>query len=335
MSSSEAVLRQAGDAYVPEGQRLLRRLVRDRSAVVGVAIIVVVGLATVLAPWLASHDPVATDFSHRFISPTRAHPFGTDNLGRDEFSRILHGARLSLGMAVTASLGITTVGIVLGLVAAMYGRLAETVIMRVADVFLALPTLILALVVVGLLGQGLRNLIITIVVVQWPSYARIVRGMALKIREREFVEAARAVGASRPRIVVRHVLPNLIGPIVVLSTLDMGRVLLAVSGLSFLGFGVSPPTPEWGAMLADAKTFLDRAPQLLIWPGLAITAMVLAFNLAGDGLRDLLDPRTVEDTPGLERRRRRARPADTDAGGEADLPLELVTGAAPDPGSGP
>jgi peptide/nickel transport system permease protein len=163
-----------------------------------------------------------------------------------------------------------------------------------------------------LLGQGLRNLVITIIFVQWPSYARIVRGMALKVREREFVEAAQAVGASRPRIVLRHVLPNLIGPIAVLSTLDLGRVLLAVSGLSFLGFGVSPPTPEWGAMLSDAKTFIDKAPQLLFWPGLAITSMVLAFNLAGDGLRDLLDPRNVESTPGWERRRRRTpvRPPD-------------------------
>lgn len=307
MSSSEAVLRQAADTFVPQGQRVLRRLVRDRSAMVGLAIVVVVGLATLLASRLATHDPIATDFSHRFVSPSRNHPFGTDNLGRDEFSRILHGARLSLGMAVSASLGITVVGIILGLIAAMYGRFAETLIMRLADVFLALPTLILALVVVGLLGQGLRNLIITIVFVQWPSYARIVRGMALKVREREFVEAARAVGASRARIVVRHVLPNLIGPIVVLSTLDMGRVLLAVSGLSFLGFGVSPPTPEWGAMLADARTFLDRAPQLLLWPGMAITIMVLAFNLAGDGLRDMLDPRAVEGTPGWERRRRVGR----------------------------
>jgi peptide/nickel transport system permease protein len=340
LSSSEAVLRQAGDAFVPQGQRILRRLVRDRSAVVGVVIVVVVGLATPLAPWIASHDPVATDFAHRFVSPSRAHPFGTDNLGRDEFSRILHGARLSLGMAVTASVGITVVGIVLGLVAAMYGRVVETLIMRLADVFLALPTLILALVVVGLLGQGLRNLIITIVAVQWPSYARIVRGMALKIREQEFVQAARAVGASRPRIIVRHVLPNLLGPIVVLSTLDMGRVLLAVSGLSFLGFGVSPPTPEWGAMLADARTYLDRAPQLLLWPGLAITVMVLAFNLAGDGLRDLIDPRTVEDTPGWERRRRRARdgrgsaatPSTGDIGPDAPavaLPVPEITVESP------
>ena len=307
MRTSGTALRQGGDPVVSPGRRVLRRFLRDPSAVVGVAIVLVVALAALLAPWLARHDPTLADFHNRFASPSRSHPFGTDNLGRDEFSRILHGARLSLGMAVSASLGITLVGIALGLVAGMYGRVVAATVMRLADVFLALPTLILALVIVGLLGQGLRNLIITIVIVQWPGYARIVRGMTLQLREREFVEAARGLGASRARIVLRHVLPNLIGPIVVLSTLDMGRVLLAVSGLSFLGFGISPPTPEWGAMLADAKTFLEQAPQLLVWPGLAITVMVLAFNVTGDGLRDMLDPRTVGGTPGGEDRRRRGR----------------------------
>jgi peptide/nickel transport system permease protein len=281
----------------------------------------------VLAPWLATHDPIETNFSERFAPVSRDHPLGTDNLGRDVFSRIVHGARLSIGMAVSATAGITLLGLLLGLVAGMYGRLAETVIMRSVDVLLALPTLILALVVVGLLGQGLRNLIITIILVQWPRYARLVRGMTLKIREQDFVEAARAVGASRPRIMWRHVAPNLIGPTVVFSTIDMGNTLLAVSGLSFLGFGVGPPTPEWGAMLAEARTFLDRAPLLLAWPGIAITLMVLAFNLAGDGLRDLLDPRTVESTPGLERQFRffRRRPGNRPAGSATpsrDLPVE-------------
>ncbi len=307
MGAPEASLREAGDAFVPQGRRILRRLLRDRSAVVGLVIVVVVTLAALLAPWLARHDPIATNFSNRYAPSSGAHPFGTDNLGRDEFSRIVHGARISLGMAVAATLGITVVGVTLGLIAGMSGRATSTVIMRLADVELALPGLILALVVVGLLGQGLRNLIITIILVQWPTFARIVRGMTLKVREQDFVEAARSAGASRGRIMFRHVLPNLIGPVVVLSTLDMGRVLLAVSGLSFLGFGIGPPTPEWGAMLAEAKTFLDRSPALLIWPGLAITVMVLAFNLAGDGLRDFLDPRTVESMPGWERRRLRKR----------------------------
>jgi peptide/nickel transport system permease protein len=277
--------------------------VRDRTAVIGLVIIVVFFSATLLAPLLARHDPTSTDFAHRFASPSRAHPLGTDNVGRDTFARILFGGRLSLGMALSATIGVTALGVILGLVAGLYGRLADTVIMRLVDVLLALPTLILALVVVGLLGQGLRNLIITIIFVQWPRYARLVRGMTLRLREQDFVEAARAVGASRLRIMFRHVAPNLLGPVVVFTTIDMGSILLAVSGLSFLGFGVGPPTPEWGAMLAEARNFILQSPQLMAWPGLAISLMVLAFNLAGDGLRDLLDPRTVEATPGWERRR--------------------------------
>ena len=328
MSTSEAVLRQAGDAFVPVRRRAFRRLLKDRTAAVGLIIVLLVVLAALLAPWLATHDPVETNFSDRFSPVSRKHPMGTDNLGRDVFSRILHGARLSLGMALSATIGITVLGVLLGLVAGMYGRFAETVIMRAVDVLLALPTLILALVVVGLLGQGLRNLIITIILVGWPRYARLVRGMSLKIREQDFVEAARAVGATRPRIMFRHVAPNLLGPIVVFSTLDLGSVLLSVSGLSFLGFGVGPPTPEWGAMLAEARPFLDRAPQLLFWPGAAITLMVLAFNLAGDGLRDLLDPRTVESTPGWERRLRKRRRPPAHPTGPAPADIEVLRTAA-------
>jgi len=308
VSASGAVLLQASESFTAtRGRKAFKRLLRDRTAMVGLTIVFLVGAACLLAPMLAKHDPIVTNFSDRFASPSRAHPLGTDNVGRDTFSRILYGGRLSLGMAISATAGITIVGLFLGLVAGVYGRLAETVIMRTVDVLLAMPTLILALVIVGLLGQSLRNLVITIILVQWPRYARLVRGMSLRIREQEFVEAARAVGASRFRIMVRHIAPNLVGPVVVFSTIDMGSTLLAVSGLSFLGFGVGPPTPEWGAMLAEARGFLDKAPQLLAWPGISITIMVLAFNLAGDGLRDLLDPRTVESTPGLERLRLRRR----------------------------
>ncbi len=199
-------------------------------------------------------------------------------------------------MALTATAGITVLGIALGMIAGMYGRLVDSAIMRVVEVLQSLPLLILALVVVGLLGQGLRNLIITIALLGWPNYARVVRGMTFKLRDREFVQAALASGASRTRIMLRHVAPNLIGPVVVLSTLNMGSVLLVVSGLSFLGFGVKPPTAEWGAMISEARNYLDKAPLLLAWPGLAITLMVLSFNLAGDGLRDFLDPRTTESS---------------------------------------
>ncbi len=291
-------LEAGGEVRVAETHKAFRRLLRDRSAVVALVIVAVFVLGALAAPWVSPHPPNDTDFANRFASPSREHLLGTDHVGRDELARILHGARLSLGMAAAATAGISLLGLLLGLMAAMYGRFVDSTIMRAVDVLQSLPTLILALVVVGLLGQGLRNLIIVIALVGWPGYARIVRGMALQVRERDFVQAARALGASRARIIVRHVAPNLLGPVVVLSTLDMGRVLLAVSGLSFLGFGISPPTPEWGAMLSEAKNFIDKAPQLLAYPGLSITLMVLAFNLAGDGLRDLLDPRTRDDSFG-------------------------------------
>lgn len=335
MSTSEAVLLQASESFSAQNRRVLRRLLGDRTAMIGLVVIAVVGLAAVLAPVLARHDPIRTDFLNRFAPGSWAHPLGTDNVGRDVFARILYGARLSLGMAVSATLGITVLGLLLGLVAGMYGRLAETLIMRTVDVLLAVPTLILALVVVGLLGQGLRNLIITIVLVQWPRYARLVRGMTLKIRQQDFVESARASGASPARIMLRHVAPNLLGPVVVFSTIDMGSTLLVVSGLSFLGLGVGPPTPEWGAMLAEARGFIDKAPTLLAYPGLAITVMVLAFNLAGDGLRDLLDPRTVESTPGWEgrrERRRRRRGLRPISGGPPDLPQTPARPGAEQPG---
>lgn len=312
-----AVLPPTGPAAALERGRSLRVLARDRLALVGLIIVAVVILAAAAAPWLATHDPNATDFSGRFASPSTDHLFGTDQVGRDVFARVLHGARLSLGMAMGATAGITFLGLALGLLAGMYGRVLDGLIMRVVDVMQALPTLILALVVVGVLGQGLRNLVITIALIGWTGYARIVRSMVLKLREQEFVQVASALGASRFRVLIRHVAPNLIGPVAVLSTIDMGRVLLAVSGLSFLGFGVAPPTPEWGAMLSEAKQYLDRAPELLVYPGLAITVMVLAFNLMGDGLRDVLDPHMVQRASGWGRWRR-----PTLAGAPGERPAE-------------
>jgi peptide/nickel transport system permease protein len=294
MTAPATVLAPREAAAVRRSWRLLlRRVTGDRSAVVGSVVLGLFALAAVAGPWLAPYDPVAVDFGDRYAPASLDHPLGTDNLGRDVFSRLLHGARLSFGMAVAATAGITLLGLALGLLAGLRGGAVDTVVMRAVDVLLSLPTLILALVVVGLLGQGLRNLVVTIILVQWPGYARVVRAATLTLRERPFVEAARALGASGPRIAVRHVMPNLLGPVVVLSTLDLGRTLLSVSALSFLGFGASPPTPEWGAMLAEARRFLDVAPRLLAYPGLAITLLVLAFNLVGDGLRDLLDPREL------------------------------------------
>ncbi|MGH9182240.1 MAG: ABC transporter permease [Acidimicrobiales bacterium] len=284
----------------------LRRLLRDKAAVVGLGIVVVVTLAVLFAPWVSTHDPIDQDVADRYALASAEHPLGTDELGRDTLSRLLHGGRYSLGMALAASVGITLLGLALGLASASFGRAVDTIINRVADVFLALPTLVLMLVVVGLLGQGLRNLIISVILVGWPTYARVVRGMAFSVREREFVTAAEGAGAGRTRIAIRHLAPNVIGPVIVLSTIDLGRVLLAVSALSFLGFGVTSPTPEWGAMLSDARGFFTSHPELIFPPGIAITVMVLAFNLAGDGLRDVLDPHNIEGGARWDRRRRAA-----------------------------
>lgn len=294
------------DRQPPQGEVTragpLRRLLRDRAAVVGLGIATVVALAVLLAPWISPQGPIDQDVADRYAPVSAEHPLGTDQLGRDILSRLLHGGRYSLGMALAASAGITVVGLVLGLASASFGRVTDTVVNRIADVFLALPTLVLMLVVVGLLGQGLRNLIIAVILVGWPTYARVVRGMALSVREREFVTAAEAAGASRVRIATRHLAPNVLGPVIVLSTIDLGRVLLAVSALSFLGFGVTSPTPEWGAMLSDARGFFTSHPELIFPPGVAITVMVLAFNLAGDGLRDALDPHNVEGGARWDRR---------------------------------
>ncbi len=264
---------------------------RDASAALGVALIVGFALAAVAGPLLTRSDPNHVDLLRRFSSASLAHPLGTDYLGRDELSRLLYGARVSISMALVASVGTTLLGIGLGVLAGVFGKTVDAVIMRAVDALQALPGLVLALAVLGLLGPGLPNLLASIIVAWWAGYARVVRGMALSIRERPFVEAARALGASRSRIVVRHVLPNLLGPTIVLSTVDMGRILLAVAGLSFLGLGVRPPTAEWGAMLSEARDYLDRAPMLLVLPGAAITLLALACNLVGDGLRDALDPR--------------------------------------------
>ncbi len=264
----------------------------DRTAKVAAAVLALFALAALAAPWLAPTDPTAVDVQARFAPPSVEHPLGTDNLGRDVASRLLHGARISLGLAVATTVGTTVLGLALGLLAATSDRLAGSVVMRVVDIVQALPGLLLALALVGVLGPSLRNLVIAIIAVWWAGYARVVRSIALSVRERPFVEAARALGASEWRILRRHLLPNVLGPTAVLSTLDLGRTLLAVSGLSFLGLGARAPSPEWGAMLAEARNFIDRAPQLLLYPGLAITVFALAANLLGDGLRDALDPRS-------------------------------------------
>lgn len=280
----------AGAPAVGAGRSFWRALLRDRTAVAGLVVVAAFLALVALGPSLAPHDPlrVTTDRLHR---PSLEHPLGTDGLGRDLLSRVLVGARLSLGSALVASTLVTVIGVVVGMVSGYAGGVTDKVLMRVVDVILALPGLILALAVAGLLSPSLTAVLVGLVTILWAGYARIVRGLVVSLRERPFVEAARATGAGAGRILFRHVLPNVVSPVVVLATLEIGQIVLAVSGLTFLGLGAQPPTPEWGAMLNDGRLYFLSAPHVILVPGLAISLAVLGFNLLGDGIRDALDPR--------------------------------------------
>lgn len=270
---------------------VLGRLLRDPSAVTGLAIVTVCGLVAVFAPWLAPYDPLEIAGPGR-QGPSAEHLLGTDALGRDFLSRLAHGARLSLGSAFVAAVLVLILGVVFGGSAGYYGGILDAVIMRVVDVILAFPGLILALAVAGLFTPGLMTVMVALVTVWWVSYARILRGLVLSVREREFVKSARVLGAGNARIMLRHVLPHVVPPIIVLITLEMGSLVLAISGLNFLGVGAQPPTPEWGAMLNEGRGYFRSDFRMIVAPGTAITIAVLGFNLLGDGLRDVLDPKT-------------------------------------------
>ncbi|WP_049924395.1 nickel transporter permease [Halopiger djelfimassiliensis] len=258
--------------------------------VAGLVIVASLSVAAVLGPVVAPYDPASQDLANRLQPPSMAHPLGTDQLGRDVCSRLLHGARLSLGIAVAVTAIRLVLGTAIGLIAGYVGGWVDELLMRLVDVQLAFPGLILALVVAGILGPSLRNVMIALAVVGWASYARLVRGSVLSTKEREFVRAARLMGVSRTRIAVRHLLPNVIGPVVVLATMNLGTVILGTAGLSFIGLGAQPPTPEWGTMLSAGRHHLRTAWWIANVPGAAIMLTVLGFNLLGDGLRDVLDP---------------------------------------------
>ncbi|MBV8527760.1 MAG: ABC transporter permease [Candidatus Dormibacteraeota bacterium] len=297
MTAQEAIAWSEAVAAVPEGRRWrrLRVLLRDRAAVAGAVLLLLFVLASIFAPLLTPYGPNTTDFTNTLSGPGVHHWLGTDDLGRDELTRILYGGRVSIGMAVVAATLSAAIGLTLGLISGYFGGVFDLVLMRVVDGLQALPGLLLAFAVAGLLGAGLLNIEIAVIAVWWTGYARVVRSMVLSLRERAFVEAARGTGATNRMIIIRHILPNVVGPATVLATLELAHVLLALAALSFLGLGVAPPTAEWGTMLSQAKDFFDRAPQLLIYPGLAITLVALASNLMGDGLRDALDPRLQRD----------------------------------------
>lgn len=268
---------------------MIRRALSRPSTAFGAAIVVALCLVALLAPAIAPFDPTLVDAAGGFASPSAAHWLGTDNLGRDLLSRLLLGARWSLSIVLVATLLIMSVGVVIGVTAGYAGGIVDDVLMRLADTVLSVPSLLLGLALVGTLGPGVWSLMIGVASIWWVGHARIIRGLVLAHRERGFVEAARALGARDIRIVTSHVLPGILPAVVVLATLEMGELVLAISSFSFLGLGAQPPTPEWGAMLNDARNFFFTAPQLMLYPGVAISITVLGFNLVGDGLRDALD----------------------------------------------
>ena len=277
--------------YLERRGTIFSNLIRDRAALFGFIIVLIFVTLAVFAPLIAPHDPAVQHLNERLVSPSLTFPLGTDHLGRCLLSRLLFGAQISLGSAIIASLMALGIGVSVGLLSGYLGGWVDTVLMRIVDLILAFPMLVLALAITGMIGVGMISVLIGIVSVWWASYARIVRSLVLSVRERPFIEAARATGVSPFKIITRHVLPNVISPVVVLATLEMGNLILAIAGLSFLNLGVQSPTPEWGAMLNEGRLFLRRAPQLMFYPGLMISLTVLGFNLLGDGLRDALDPR--------------------------------------------
>ena len=281
---------QLDDALEPQRQtRFFKRFARNKGALIGSVVMLAWILAAIFAPYIATHDPLQVNFIGR-VPPSLEFPFGTDRLGRDMFSRVVYGARISLLIGViSVAIGLVT-GTLLGLIAGYQGRRTETVIMRFVDALLAFPGILLALVVIAALGPSIVNVMIAVGISTVPEYARLSRSKVLTVKETPYVEAAKGLGGQTSRIILKHVLPNISGPLIVLSTLQVGNAILVGSGLSFLGMGAQPPTPEWGLMTAEGRDFLDRAWWISTFPGLAILSAVMAVNLIGDGLREAIDP---------------------------------------------
>ena len=270
---------------------VLRRLVQRPSAAVGLVVIVAFIVVALLAPWLAPYDPIATSFSTVRKAPGAAHWFGTDEIGRDVLSRVMFGARASLLAGVVSVVISLTIGVPTGLLAGYAGGRTDMLISRVTDALLACPFLILAIALAAFLGPSLTNAMIAIGISATPVFIRLTRGTTIAVKAEEFVLAARAIGNSPWRIALRHVLPNIVPPLLVQATLAIAAAVIAEASLSFLGLGQQPPQPSWGSMLNTAKNYIDNAPWMAIWPGVSIFLLVLSFNIVGDGLRDALDPR--------------------------------------------
>ena len=270
---------------------VMKRLLKNKAAVVGGIIILFFILVATIGPSLVKTDPLAQDVLNKLQPPSKEHWFGTDNFGRDIFSRIVHGTGLTLTVGFLSVAVGGVIGVIIGIVSGYYGGWLDTISMRIMDVLLAFPGILLALAIVSVLGGSLQNVIIAVGIFSVPAFARIVRGSTLQVKKLEYIDAVRSLGASDIRIIFRHILPNIMSPIIVQSTMRIATAILTASGLAFLSLGAPPPTPEWGAMLNDGRTYMHNASHMVLIPGIAIVIVVLAFNIFGDGLRDALDPK--------------------------------------------
>ncbi|MCG1022617.1 ABC transporter permease [Sutcliffiella horikoshii] len=268
-----------------------KKLAKNKAAMAGAFIIIFVILMGIFAPLLATHDPNTTNVMNKLQGPSAENYLGTDDVGRDIFSRLLYGARISLGIGFLSTILGAVVGVTLGIVSGYYGRWVDSLIMRICDVLLAFPGILLALAIVSVLGASTRNVIIAVAFYAIPSFARIVRGSTLSVKKLEYIDAIKAMGAKDFRIIFKHILPNIMSPIIVQATLYIASAIITASALSFLGMGTRPPTPEWGAMLSQGRSYIAQAPHITLFPGLVILLVVIGFNLMGDGLRDALDPK--------------------------------------------
>ena len=269
------------------------RLRKNKLAMLGLAILVVMVALAVCADWIADYDTNVTgmNMAERLQTPSAKHWFGTDSYGRDVFARIIHGSRLSLSLSIFAMLAAVAIGSIIGAIAGYYGGRVDDVLMRLMDILLAIPPMLMSISIVAALGHSMVNLMIALSLAYIPVFARVIRSSILTVKGQEFIEAAKACGTSNARIILRHIIPNAIGLIIVQATLAMGSTILIISSLSFMGMGIQPPQPEWGTMLYEGRDLIRTSPYLVIFPGIAIALAVLSLNLLGDGLRDALDPR--------------------------------------------
>lgn len=282
---------EADYAHRSPWRMMFNRFKKNKRAMVGLGMVALFIAVALLAPWLAPFDPYKQNMEVMLQSPNASHWFGTDEFGRDMLSRIIYGARISLMIGIVGVLIAVVIGVALGTIAGYFGGVLDGAIMRIMDIFMAFPSFLLALAIVSVLGPGMANVMIAIGIFSVPTFARISRSAVISVKHKEFIEATRAMGGTHARIIFKHIIPNSIAPIIVLSTLRMATAILTASGLSFLGMGAQPPTPEWGAMLSTGREYLRASPHVSTVPGLAIMFMVLGFNMLGDGLRDALDPK--------------------------------------------